>query len=80
MPLAKPGQAIPTVEKPAVVENVGSSEGIREGRETERVRGQIRTHLVAHAMPALLSTVDLMDAEKVKALISEYVKFVETGK
>jgi hypothetical protein len=45
MPLAKPGSAIPTVEKPAVVENVGSSENIRENREGERIRGQIRTHL-----------------------------------
>lgn len=80
MPLAKPSNAIPVVENPAKVENVGSSDSVRESREIERVRGQIRTHLVAHAMPSLLSTVDLMDAEKVKALITEYVKFVETGK
>jgi|WetSurMetagenome_2_1015567.scaffolds.fasta_scaffold252768_2 hypothetical protein len=80
MPLAKPTGTAPVVVNAAKVETVGDSETIKETRESTRVAGQIRTHLVAHAMPSLLSTIDLTDSDKVKALISEYTKFVETGK
>jgi hypothetical protein len=80
MPLAKPSGAVPEVKNAADVKTVGDSETVKDVRESSRVAGQIRTHLVAHAMPSLLSTIDITDTEKVKALITEYVKYVETGK
>lgn len=78
MPLAGAKTAAPAVVAPSKVEAVGG-QSASELRETSRIQGQIRTHLVAHAMPSLMSTIDLSDATKVKALINEYTKFVETG-
>lgn len=80
MPLAKPNNSVPVVDKPAAVTTVGSSEAVNAGREASRIQGQIRTHLVAHAMPSLLSAIDLTDEAKVKELINKYTAFVETGK
>ena len=78
MPLASAKTAAPAVASPSKVEAVGG-QSASELREQSRIQGQIRTHLVAHAMPSLMSTIDLSDSSKVKALINEYTKFVETG-
>jgi hypothetical protein len=80
MPLAKANNSTPVVDKPAAVTNVGSSETVSATREASRVSGQIRTHLVAHSMPSLLSAIDLTDEAKVKELITKMTAFVETGK
>lgn len=79
MPLASAKTAAPVVDKPAEVKTVGTGESVRDLREQSKIQGQIRTHLVAHAMPNLLSTVDLTDESAVKALINKYARFVETG-
>jgi len=79
MPLASAVKAAPAVAAPSEVKTVGNGESVKDMREASRIQGQIRTHLVAHAMPSLLSTIDLSDPVKVKALINEYTKFVETG-
>lgn len=80
MPLASAKSAAPTVAAPSDVKTVGNGESARDLRESAKIQGQIRTHLVAHAMPSLLSTIDLSDADAVKGLINKYVEFVETGK
>lgn len=80
MPLAKPTSSTPVVDKPAAVTSMGSTEAVNQGREASRVAGQIRTHLVAHSMPSLLSAIDLTDEAKVKELITKMTAFVETGK
>ena len=79
MPLAKATMTKPEVSAPAAVTNVGDSAVVEQTRAERTILGQIRTHLVAHAMPSLLSTIDLTDAAKVKALMNEYTRYVQTG-
>ena len=80
MPLASARNTIPVVDAPSEVKTVGVSAPMADTREASRVRGQIRTHIVAHSMPSLLSAIDLTDMDKVKALVTQLTEFVETGK
>jgi len=46
--------------------------------EVERIKGQIRTHLVAATINALVT--DCVTTEKLKSVVNEMVEFVIGGK